>query len=522
MSCPLAPVVDTWLDVRAVSGRLEKRRRMARLFERLEPADLRLAAMYLAGELPQSTTGVGWAAVSETLRGAGPRGGAPLTLADVDAALAAIAAAEGAGSNRRRLELLAALFARASGPERELLAGLLLGEIRQGALRALVIEAVAEARKLDAGALRRAVNNAGSLGAVVEAVALARDGEAVLAGFTLRPLVAVEPMLAATAGDLAAALADLGGELAAEWKLDGVRVQLHRLGDEVRVFTRSLRDVTQVSPELVAFARGLAADSFVLDGEVVSFQGDGKPLPFQDLMSQFATEELAMAAPPGRVEAFFFDLLYLDGELLTERPDRERRARLEALVGRERAIPRRIVGDVAAARAALEEAIAHGHEGLVLKALDAPYAAGRRGGWWRKLKPAHTVDLVILAAEWGHGRRQGFLSNLHLGARDPRDPDRFWMLGKTFKGLTDKMLRELTADLDTIAVERHPYHVRVRPERVVEIAFDDVLRSTRYDSGLALRFARVKRFRPDKTAAEATTIDEIRAAAGTKGKTGRE
>jgi DNA ligase-1 len=300
-----------------------------------------------------------------------------------------------------------------------------------------------------------------------------------------------------------------------------VRVQLHRRGDEVRVFTRSLRDVTEASPELVAFARGLAAESFVLDGELVSIMGDGNPLPFHDLMSSYATEELAAAPPPGRVEAFFFDLLHLDGQTLVERPDRERRAALEALVGRARAIPRVVVRNVDEARAALEDAIANGHEGVMLKALDAPYAAGRRGGLWRKLKPSHTVDLVILAAEWGHGRRQGFLSNLHLGARDPRDPEKFWMLGKTFKGLTDAMLRAMTDDLQTIAVERTPYHVRVRPERVVEIAFDDVLRSSRYDSGFALRFARVKRFRPDKRAAEATSLDEIRAAAGTKGKTGR-
>jgi DNA ligase-1 len=426
----------------------------------------------------------------------------------VNACFDAVAATSGAGSIRARVEALAALLARATAGERELLGGLLMGELRQGALRALVIEAIAVARRVDAGELRRAVMNAGSLGAVV--AALAEGGEAVLARFTLTPLIPVEPMLAATAGELEAALVDLGGEAAAEHKLDGVRIQLHRLGDEVRVFTRSLRDVTAGSPELVALARSFPAERFILDGELVWLDDAGAPAAFQDLMSRFQTEEAESGMRP-----FFFDALHL-GEPLVERPDRERRAALEGLVGAGRCVPRRIVTSAAEAQAALEEALDAGHEGLVLKALDAPYQAGRRGGLWRKVKTAHTLDLVILAAEWGHGRRRGWLSNLHLGARDAADPERFWMLGKTFKGLTDAMLRELTAELHTIAVESNDFLVRVRPERVVEIAFDDVQRSTRYDSGFALRFARVKRFRPDKTAAEATTLDEIRQVAGTR------
>jgi DNA ligase 1 len=279
----------------------------------------------------------------------------------------------------------------------------------------------------------------------------------------------------------------------------------------VRAYTRSLRDVTATTPGLVTLARGLEARSFILDGELLSLDDGGGPLPFQNLMSRLQAE--TEAAPTGLLPCFF-DLLYLDGAPLVERPDRERRAALERLVGQARCVPRRVARTAADAAAALDEALARGHEGIVIKALDAPYAAGRRGGLWRKLKLAHTLDLVILAAEWGHGRRRGLLSNLHLGARDARDPDRFFMLGKTFKGLTDSMLRELTEDLSRLAIEPGPHVVRVRPERVVEIAFDDVLRSSRYDSGLALRFARVKRFRPDKRAADATTLDEVRALAG--------
>ncbi len=506
MSSPLAAVVSTWESVRAVAGRLAKRRRMAELFAQLSPTDLRLAASYLSGEIPQVTTGVGWSLLSDAFAHASQAAtpaGEPPTLDEVDACFTTLAGTSGPGANRRRIETLGALLGRASPAERELLGALLLGELRQGALRALVMEAIAEAYRLDVDELRRAVMYAGQLGAV--AVAVASEGPAALARFQLTPLIPVEPMLATTAESLASALADLGGTAAVEWKLDGVRVQLHRKGDEVRAFTRSLRDVTEGSTELRQLALSLPAESFILDGEMISF-AHGRPLPFQDLMSRFSTEDDAGAG----MEVFFFDLLFLDGVSLVARPDRERRAALEQLVGA-RAIPRTLVASADEASAALEIALANGHEGVMLKAHDAPYAAGRRGGLWQKLKPAHTLDLVILAAEWGHGRRRGWLSNLHLGARDPLDPTRFWMLGKTFKGLTDAMLRELTVELRALAVSEDDHVVHVRPERVVEIAFDGVQRSSRYDSGMALRFARVKRFRPDKRAADATTVDEIRA-----------
>jgi DNA ligase-1 len=476
-------VVATWHEVRAASGRLDKRRLLAALFARLAPEDLALAATWLSGELPQSAVGVGGSLLREAQGQAAPGAGEGPTLADVDRCFDVLAAARGPGANRGRIEALAGLLGRAGEGERELLTALLLGGLRQGALRSRVLEAVAPARGWDAGALRRADMHAGSTLEVIRAAA--REGEAVLASFTVTPLRAIEPMLAATAGDDAeATLVDLGGEVAVEHKLDGIRVQVHRTGGEVRVFTRGLHDVTASLPELAAWALALEAESFILDGEL-------------------------LGATPG-----LFDLLYLEGESWLARPDRERRAALERLVGADRCTPRRLVRDPAALAEALAEALAHGHEGLVIKATDAPYVAGRRVGTWRKLKTAHTLDLVILGAEWGHGRRRGWLSNLHLGARDAADPERFWMLGKTFKGLTDAMLRALTDDLQGIALSSDAYVVKVRPERVVEVAFDAVEKSTRYDSGLALRFARVKRLRPDKRAAEATTLDEIRAVVG--------
>jgi DNA ligase-1 len=339
-----------------------------------------------------------------------------------------------------------------------------------------------------------------------------REGASRLHQFRVEPLVPIEPMLAATAHSPEEALAQLGGSAAAEWKLDGIRIQLHRRGEEVRIFTRSLRDVTDSTPELVRFAREIRAGSIILDGEAMAYSETERPAQFQDLMSRFqAVGEAAL-----RLRPVFFDLLYVDGESWVDRPDRDRRAALEKLLPSGYVVPRQVVETAAQVESALSEARAAGHEGLVLKSLQAPYAAGRRGSNWRKLKQAHTVDLVILAAEWGHGRRQGLLSNLHLGARDAGNVGRFWMLGKTFKGLTDAMLRELTRDLPPIALEVDPHVVRVRPEKVVEIAFDGVQRSPRYDSGLALRFARVKRFRPDKSADEATTLEEVRQIAGVK------
>ena len=523
MSARLSLIVAARRDLRAARATLAKRARLEQLFRALpDPDDLRRAATWLAGDVGPPA-GVGPALVFEALSSAPPvsAAAAPLTLAEVEGALTALVAVGGAGATARRLELLHQLLGRADADERELLGALLVGELRQGAGAGVIQEALARALEVEPKALRRAVMLAGSLGTV--AAAARREGAQALARARLTPLVAVAPMLASTAGPLDETIAALGGEAAAEWKLDGVRVQVHRRGAEVRVFTRSLRDVTATQPQLVALARALPLESVVLDGEVVLLGPSGRPAPFQELMRRFERDapdepdepeesgEPEKSDEPGELGVMFFDLLELDGQVLIDHPDRERRAALERLLPPERRVPRRIVRDADQARAALADALAHGHEGVLLKSLAAPYAAGRRGASWRKLKPARTVDLVILAAEWGHGRRQGWLSNLHLGARDPQDPTRFVMVGKTFKGLTDAMLRELTETLPPLAVKETKHLVRVRPERVVEIAFEGTLASSRYPGGIALRFARVKRFRPDKPPAEATTLDELRA-----------
>jgi DNA ligase-1 len=298
------------------------------------------------------------------------------------------------------------------------------------------------------------------------------------------------------------------GRVAVEWKLDGVRIHLHKDHGTVRVFTRQLRDITTLVLDLVAWGERLPCEQLILDGEIVAFDVHGRPLAFQDLMSLLSKE----AAAKPRLQPWFFDLMLDDHGSHLDDPYADRRARLERLLDPEHLVPHAMTQSAAEAQAVLDTALRAGHEGIVLKALDAPYVAGRRGSYWRKHKPAVTVDLVILAAEWGHGRRKGFLSNIHLGARVEDEPGRFAMLGKTFKGLTDAMLAEMTRDLLALETHREPGVVYVRPERVVEIAYDAVQRSRRYDSGLALRFARVKRFRPDKSADEATTLEEIRTA----------
>jgi DNA ligase-1 len=503
-------LVATWSAVRRVSGRLGKRALMAGLFARLEPRDLRLAASWLAGEVPQGALHVGWSALAAAAADAGPppAGDAdPPSLLEIDAVFAELQRTAGPGSVARRHELLAGLHARLTADGREFVAGLLLGELRQGALRSLVIDSLAVALHLPAAGLRRAVMFGGAFGDVVEA--LAREGGAALAWFGPRPLVPIEPMLAGSASDVRTALAGLG-VAAVEWKLDGIRVQVHRDGREVRVFSRQLRDITPSLPELCELALRLPAGTLVLDGEVIGMDERGRPLPFQDLMTGFAREVDAGGSGRGALLGLFFDLLYLDGEPLVDQPYSARRDALERLVPPEHLIARRVTGTLEDAERVLAESLAAGHEGVLIKTLDAPYVAGRRGKQWLKVKPSVTLDLVVLAAEWGHGRRQGFLSNLHLGARAADRPDRFLMLGKTFKGLTDAMLRELTADLLPLATGRDGHVVHVRPERVVEIAFDSVQRSPRYDSGLALRFARVRRFRPDKSPDQATTIEEVR------------
>jgi DNA ligase-1 len=425
-----------------------------------------------------------------------------LSVADVDAAFAAMAAASGKGSQAERRRLVHGLFGAATADERRMLFGILGGELRQGAQAGLLAEALARAAELDVSTIRRALLLAGDLKTV--AVAALTGGEAALAGYRLtvgRPLA---PMLAQSAATVAEALADTGTPAAADVKIDGVRIQVHRDGDDVRVFSRSLDELTARLPAVVAAARALPLRSAVLDGEAVGLDGAGRALPFQETSSRAARRDgVAILAP------YFFDLLHLDGADLLDEPAADRWAALEAAVPDTLRVERTHLSTVEEAERAFATAVEAGHEGLVIKAAGAPYDVGRRGSAWVKVKPRHTLDLVVLAAEWGHGRRKGWLSNLHLGARDP-ETGGFVMLGKTFKGMTDELLRWQTERLRELAVEQNEWVVHVRPELVVEIAFDGVQTSPRYPGGVALRFARVLRYREDKPAAEADTIDTVR------------
>jgi ATP-dependent DNA ligase I len=501
----LRQIVQTSRVVAATSARREKIERLAELLRALDPSEVPAAIAFLSGELRQRQIGVGWAAV----RDASPptAGGEPLTVADVDAAFERIGACAGPGSQAERRRLLAALLGRADEVERRFLTALVGGELRQGALQGVMTEAVARAAGVPAAAVRRALMLHGDLGAV-GALALA-EGEAGLAAIRLEPGRPVHPMLAQPAASIDAALARVA-PAAVEWKVDGARIQVHRRDGDVAVFTRTLDDVTARVPEIVEAALALPVRTVVLDGEAIALRPDGRPHPFQVTAARFGSrrdvEEQRRAVP---LTAALFDVMHLDGEDLLDRPGSQRGAALEAAVPEALRIPRVVTDDPEAAAGVLADALARGHEGVMVKSLDAPYEAGRRGAGWLKVKVAHTLDLVVLAAEWGHGRRRGTLSNLRLGARAPDGG--FVMLGKTFKGLTDKMLAWQTERLLALEVRRDRHVVHVRPELVVEIAFDGVQTSPRYPGGMALRFARVKRHRPDKSAAEADTVETVRA-----------
>jgi DNA ligase-1 len=507
----LAEIVTTSQRVREASGRREKIALLADCLRRLEPAEIAAGASWLSGTLPQGRIGLGWAQLGPATGGE-PALEPTLTVGEVDAALTELAAIGGAGSVAERARRLQALFARATLAERAFLVPLLGGELRQGALAGVMTEAVAAAAGLPADDVRRARMVEGDLGRVAR-LALC-DGAAGLATLSIRLFVPVLPMLADTADDVGDALAHLG-TAAFEYKLDGARVQVHRAGDEVRVYTRRLNEVTDAVPEVVAAARALDAREVILDGEAIAVRPDGRPHDFQDTMRRFGRKldvDRQRAELPLR--AFFFDCLYLDGRPLVDHPGAARAELLAQLLPAALRIPRLVTDDRAAAQAFFDGAIAAGHEGLVAKSLTALYEAGRRGQGWLKVKRAKTLDLVVLAAEWGHGRRHGFLSNLHLGARGPGPAgEPFVMLGKTFKGMTDEMLAWQTRRLQELETSRDGHTVFVRPELVVEVAFDGVQRS-RYPGGVALRFARVKRYRPDKSAAEADTLETVVALAG--------
>ncbi|MER7169248.1 ATP-dependent DNA ligase [Micromonospora sp. NPDC000207] len=582
--------------VTATSGRRAKVELLAATLRDLAPAEVPAGAGYLAGELRQRQTGVGWA----SLRDLPPPAAEPtLTVIEVDALVDEIADVHGSGSQARRRALLGRLFAAATADEQRMLVGLFSGELRQGAQSGLLAEAVARAAGVPVADVRRALLLAGDLRTV--AVAALTGGAGALAGFSLRVGRPLAPMLAQSAPSVDAALASTGTPAVVDVKLDGIRVQVHRSGSEIAVFTRSLDDITARVPEVVAAVRALPAREIVLDGEAIGLDETGRPLPFQQTSSRAARRATAVPSPavdgdaprtgdpaqadpaqadpaqsgdPGlagdadlagdmdlagdpdlapadRVDLteagsspadepgtgshaagaaqvapavrsaaassgttvltpYFFDLLHLDGEDLIDRPARERWSALTAAVDPALLVGRLTVEDPEQAGLAFAAAIDAGQEGVVVKAPDAPYEAGRRGASWIKVKPRHTLDLVVLAVEWGSGRRKGWLSNLHLGARDPHGGD-FVMLGKTFKGLTDEMLRWQTERFLALAVEHGDWVVRVHPEQVVEVAFDGVQTSSRYPGGMALRFARVLRYRTDKSAAEADTVDTVRA-----------
>jgi DNA ligase-1 len=505
----LAEVVATSHAVAATRARLAKLEHLADLLRRLPPEELPIGVAWLSGELPQGRIGVGYAALRKAIDGLPPEAeGEPPGVAEVDAELTRVAGLEGKGSQTERARALRALFARCSAGEREFLAPLLAGELRQGALEGLMIEAIARGSGLPGADVRRAVMLAGGTAAVARAAF--ERGAAGLAEFQLELFRPLQPMLAQTAADPAEALAALGGRCAFEWKLDGARVQIHRQGDVVRLFTRGLLDATASAPELVEWARELPSEAFVLDGEAIAFRADGRPQPFQITMSRFG-RRLDVETQRGEMplEARIFDVLHWDGADAIGRPAEERWRILDAGIPERNRIPRLVTDSGAEAATFLAGALAAGHEGVMAKATGAPYEAGRRGAAWLKLKPVHTLDLVVLAVEWGSGRRSGFLSNLHLGARDPATGG-FVMLGKTFKGMTDELLAWQTKELQARATSEEGHVVHVRPELVVEIAFDGVQASTQYPGGVALRFARVKGYRLDKRPDEADTIETVR------------
>ena len=504
----LADVVATSAAVAATRARSEKVAHLARLLAELEgPTDVACAVSFLVGEPRQGRVGVGWRSLASALDGLAPAGDATLTIAEVDAAVATIAGAAGAGSQGVRRQTLRELFGRATEAEAAFLRALLTGELRQGALAGVVTDAVAKAAGVGAPVVRRAVMLAGDLPHVA-ALALT-EGEEAVAAIHLQPLRAVQPMLASTSASVTEAMADLGGRaVSIEWTLAGARVQAHRQGAEVRLFTRTLNDVTDRLPGVVGVLRDLEVEAVVLDGEVLGLGiDDDRPDPFQDTMSRFG-QKLGDAGATLSVR--FFDLLHLDGRDLIDDPLADRLAALDRVVGPWR-VPGIVTDDVEAAEAFAESALTAGHEGVMVKDVTSTYEAGRRGASWRKVKPVHTLDLVVLAAEWGHGRRQGWLSNLHLGARAEDGSDDLVMVGKTFKGLTDSILTWQTEQLLAREVRRDGITVHVRPELVVEVAVDGVQASSRYDGGVTLRFARIKGYRPDKASVDADTIDAVRA-----------
>ncbi len=515
----LIDIATASTEVGATPARLAKIARIADLLSRAgaegDPKLVAVVVSWLSGELPQRQIGVGWAA----LRSLPPPADAPsLTVSQVDAAFSEIGQVAGKGSQARRAELVNGLFASAAEPEQTFLRRLLGGELRQGALVGVMADAVAKAADIAAPVVRRAAMLGGDLPAVA-AAALTGD-EAALDQFTLKVGQPVGPMLAQTATGVSEALERLGGTAVFEAKLDGARVQIHRAGDAVSIYTRSLDEVTERLPEVVEATLALPVTDLIADAEAIALRPDGRPHRFQVTASRFGrgagrggkdrSVDIAAARESQPLSVFVFDLLHLDGEDLLDRPTSERVAALDAIVPKAHRVDRLITDDIDAAQRFLDVTLDAGHEGVMAKSLTAPYEAGRRGAGWLKVKPVHTLDLVVIGVEWGSGRRTGKLSNIHLGARDPATGG-FVMLGKTFKGMTDAMLEwQTTRFMELADGPTNGYVVKLRPEQVVEIAFDGVQGSSRYPGGMALRFARVLRYRDDKSPADADTIDTVR------------
>jgi DNA ligase-1 len=524
----LANLVATSQRVGATSGRLVKIRELAAFLRGLAPEEIETGAHYLSGEIQQGRIGIGYAALRAAAANAPAEAGS-LSLLEVDAFLTDLAAIRGAGSTAARAAALAGLFSRATVDEQQFLLRLLTGELRQGALAGVMVDAIAAAAELPVALVRRAAMYSKSLGAVAR-VALVEGaggetglagaggagsagraaGAAGLAGFQLQLFSPVAPMLAQTAADVDEALSVLDGDVAFEWKMDGARIQVHKVDAEVRIYTRNLNEVTDAIPEIVEKVRALPVRTLVLDGEAIAFDAGERPHPFQVTMRRFGRKlnvEESRARLP--IRAFYFDCLQFEDRSIEDQPTRVRVEALTQAVPVGERVPRLVTRSATAAREFYDAALAAGHEGLMAKSLDTGYEAGNRGTGWLKIKRAHTLDLVVLAAEWGHGRRTGKLSNLHLGALDPATGE-YVMLGKTFKGLTDVLLEWQTREFLARETHRDHWTVYVRPELVVEIAFSDLQESKRYAGGLALRLARVKRYREDKLASEADDMVSVR------------
>lgn len=504
----LKQLVESVAAVRATPKKTEKIRLLANLLSQAQGQDIELVSLYLAGTLPQGKIGIGWRLIEQATRDL-PARDAPLTLEHMNLRLDRIAVDVGAGSTARKIQALRSLLECAEPAEREFLIRLLMGEVRQGALEGLLLDAIAQAAKLPSDRVRQAFMFSGNLGQVARAAL--EQGNTGLSQFGLRLLTPVSPMLANSAEDAGEVLERMG-EAAFEYKLDGARIQVHRQGSEVRIFTRQLQDVTDRLPEVVEWTTALPVQELLLEGEAIALRPDGRPHPFQMTMRRLGrSKDIAAARQQLPLSFFLFDCLYHAGEgTLIERSYSDRVAILESCLLPPFRIPRLLTSDPTQAQRFLQTALEAGHEGVMAKSLVAPYVAGQRGYHWLKLKAANTLDLVVLAAEWGSGRRSGWLSNLHLGARDAQS-SQFVMLGKTFKGLTDDMLRWQTEKLLSLETNRDSWTVFVRPELVVEIAFNEIQESPRYPGGVALRFARVKRYRPDKTAGESDTFQTVKA-----------